>query len=180
MVSWRDRSVVDDILRWSFSVPPHLISDEQAWLAALFLAWVLTSNYRFLRQRASLALTHILIGRSHLAAALIKEFHNCNDPYVVERVYAAACGVALRETDKKALGTLALIVYQYMFAGGQVPPDVLQRDFAQLIIEYANYCGALPEGIDIERCRPIYRSKWPKIMWKARPEKLKDRKDGAG
>ncbi len=164
MVNWMDRSVVDDILRWSFSVPSHLISDEQAWLAALFLAWVLTSNYRLLRQRASLALTRILIGRTHLAAELIKEFHNCNDSYVVERVYAAACGVALRERDKDALGNLASVVYQYMFAGEHVPANILQRDFAQLIMEYANYCGALPEGIQIEDCRPIYHSKWPKIM----------------
>lgn len=164
MVNWSDRSVVDDILRWSFHVPPNLISDEQAWLAALFLAWVLTSNYRFLRQRASLALARILIGRTQLAAALIKEFHDCNDPYVVERVYAAACGVALRVRDKKALGNLALVVYQHMFAGEHVPPHILQRDFAQLIMEYANYCGALPEGIEIERFRPSYCSKLPRIM----------------
>jgi len=164
MVNWKARSVVDDVLRWSFRVPPDLVSDEQAWLAALFLAWLLTSNNRFLRQRASLALTRILVGRAHLAAALIKEFHNCNDPYVVERVYAAACGVALREKDKKSLGNLALAVYQHMFDGEQVPPNILQRDFAQLIMEYANYCRALTEKIVIDSCRPIYRSKWPRII----------------
>ena len=136
------------------------------------MAWVLTSNYRFLRQRASLALTRILVGRTHLAAELIKEFHNCNDPYVVERVYASTCGVALRERDKEALGDLAFVVYQHMFDGEQVPPNILQRDFAQLIMEYANYCGALPEGIDIERCRPIYRSKWPRIIVESQAIKI--------
>lgn len=176
MVTSNYRSVIDDILRWSFSVPPDLISDEQAWLAALFLSWVLTSNDRFLRQRASLALTRILIGRPQLAAELIKEFHNCNDPYVVERVYAAACGVALRERNKKALGNLALIVYQHMFDGEQVPPNVLQRDFAQLIMEYANYCKALPKEIKIERCRPIYRSKWPRIMIESRARAIEELK----
>ena len=170
------RSAIDDILRWSFSVPPDLISDEQAWLAALFLSWILTSNYRLLRQRASLALTHILTGRPQHASALIKEFHNCNDPYVVERIYAAVCGVTMRERDKKALGSLALAAYQHMFAGEQVPPNVLQRDFAQLIIEYTNYCGALPEEIEIERCRPIYRSKWPKIIVESSARKIEDQK----
>lgn len=164
MANRSDRSVINDILRWSFHVPRDLISDEQAWLAALFLAWVLPSNYRFLRQRASLALTRILSGRTKLAAALIKEFHNCNDSYVVERVYATACGVALRERDKEALGDLALVVYQHMFVGEYVPAHILQRDYAHLIMEYANYCGALPKGIQIERCRPIYCSNWPRIM----------------
>lgn len=164
MTSRGDGNVINDILRWTFRVPSSLLSDGQAWLAALFLAWLLTSNYRLLRQRASLALTHILIGRPHLVDALVKEFHHCNDPYVVEKVYAAACGVALRETNKKALGRLALTVYQCMFAVEHVPPHVLQRDYAQIIIEYANYCGALPEGVEIEHCRPLYCSRWPRIM----------------
>lgn len=179
MVKWKERSVIDDILRWSFRVPLDLVSDEQAWLAALFLAWLLTSNNRYLRQRASLALTRILIGRTHLAAELIKEFHKCNDPYVVERVYAAACGVALRERDANALGNIALVVYQLMFDGEQVPPNVLQRDFAQLIMEYANYCRALPEGINLDRSRPIYRSKWPKIIPESRARAIEGQKGWA-
>ena len=174
MTSRGDGNVINDILRWTFDVPSHLVSDEQAWLAALFLAWLLTSNYRFLRQRASLALTHILIGRCHLADALIKEFHDCNDPYVVERVYAAACGVALRETDRNALERLALTVYQRMFAVEHVTPHVLQRDYAQLIIEYANYCGALTEGVEIERCRPIYCSRRPRIVTEDKARRIEE------
>lgn len=174
ITSRNGENVVNDILRWSFKVPPHLFSDEQAWLAALFLTWLLTSNYRLLRQRASIALTKMLTGRAHLASALIKEFHGCNDPYVVERVYAAACGVALRETDKKALGLLASTVYRCMFAGAYVPPHVLQRDYARLIIEYANYCAALPVDVTIDRCRPIYPSKWPRIMMENKARKVEE------
>lgn len=172
MVNWSDRSVVDDILRWSFHAPPNLISDEQAWLVALFLTWMLTSNDRFLRLRASLALTRILIGRTQLAGALIKEFHDCNDPYVVERVYAAVCGVALRTNDKKSLCELALVVYQHMFASEYVPPNILQRDFAQLIMEYANYCGVLP--VEVERFRAKYRSKWPRIIAESKAKEIEE------
>lgn len=174
MVNWSDRSVVDDILRWSFHAPPNLISDEQAWLVALFLAWILSSNDRFLRLRASLALTRILIGRTQLAGALIKEFHNCNDPYVVERVYAAACGVALRTKDKKSLCELALVVFQHMFTSEYVPPNILQRDFAQLIMEYANSCGVLPEGVDVARFRAKYRSKWPRIIAESKAKEIEE------
>lgn len=174
MTSSGDGNVINDILRWTFSVPSSLVSDEQAWLAALFLTWLLTSNYRFLRQRASRALIHMLIGRAHLAAKLVEEFHDCNDPYVVERVYAAACGVALREIDKEALGLLASAVFKHMFAGGRVPPHVLQRDYAQLIIECANYCGALPEGVELEHCGPNYHSRWPRIVTEDKARKIEE------
>lgn len=177
IVNRNDRSVIDDIIRWSFHAPSYLVSDGQAWLAALFLAWLLTSNYRFLRLRASLALTRILIGRTQLAGELIKEFHDCNDPYVVERVYAAACGVALRIKNKKNLSELALVVYEHMFTNEHVTPNILQRDFAQLIMEYANYCGALPEGVERERFRPNYCSKWPKIMTETKAREI-ERQEG--
>jgi hypothetical protein len=116
----------------------------------------------------------MLIGRAHLAAKLIEEFHDCNDPYVVERVYAAACGVALREAGKEALGLLALAVFKHMFAGAHVPPHVLQRDYAQLIIEYANYCGALPENVEIKHCRPRYHSRWPRIVTEDKARRIEE------
>lgn len=168
---------VNEALRWAFSVPSHLVSDEQAWLAALLLTWLLSSNYRVLRNRATLALIHMLNGRAHLVKALIDEFHECNDPYIVERVYAAACGVALRETDAERLGQLAQTVYVRMFAPGTVPPHVLQRDYAQLIIEYANFCNALPGEVNIGRCRPNFRSKWPRIITEKRAQEM-ERIDG--
>ena len=161
---WGGRDTVSEFLQWAFNVPTHLVSDEQAWLAAVFLGWLLSSNYRFLRYRATLSLIRMLNGRAHLAKALIEKFHGCNDPYIIERVYAAACGVALRERNAAALGQLAQTVYIHMVNSSTVPPNVLQRDYAQLIIEYANFCKALPSDVDINRCRPIFSSKWPRII----------------
>ena len=171
---WGEQDSVNVFLRWAFNVPLHLVSDEQAWLAALFLSWLLSSNYRFLRHRATLALIRMLNGRAHIVNALIEEFHECRDPYITERVYAAACGVALRETNAEALGRLAQTVYIHMFNAANVPPHVLQRDYAQLIIEYANYCNALPNDVDINRCRPIFSSKWPRIISEKRAQEIEN------
>lgn len=174
---WGERDSVNEVLRWVFNVPLHLVSDEQAWLTALFLAWLLSSNYRFLRYRATLALIRMLNGRAHLAKALIEKFHKCNDPYIIERVYAAVCGVALRETNTEALGQLAQTVYIRMFDTETVPPHVLQRDYAQLIIEYANFCNALPSEVDINRCCPNFSSKWPRIISEKKAQEI-EKQDG--
>lgn len=155
---------VDMIIRWAFNVPKKLVSDDQAWLVALFLSWIFSSNNRLLRRRASIALIRLLDQRTHLAERLIQEFHHCNDAYVVERVYAVACGVGLREHDLEKLSDLSNSVYQKMFAVEEVPAHLLQRDYALTIIERANYLGILSEGIQIERCRPPYKTKWPLII----------------
>lgn len=164
LTGWNEPNTVDDIIRWAFSVPRELVSDEQAWLAALFLSWILSSNYRLLRRRASLALIRLLEQRSHIAERLVQEFHDCNDPYVVERVYAVACGVGLRECDRSKLKDLSIAVYRLMFCADEVPAHILQRDYAQAIIERAHHLGILDEEVDIERCRPPFRTKWPRII----------------
>ncbi|MDJ0837683.1 MAG: hypothetical protein QNK37_14300 [Acidobacteriota bacterium] len=171
---WGDeRNPADQALRWAFSVPLDCISTEQARLTALFLTWLLSSNDRFLRTRASLALTRILMKDISIASELIREFHQCNDPYIVERVYGAACGATLRSADENKLKTLALTVYEHMFAGS-VPPHILQRGYAQLIIEYVNFYFELPKQVQLVRCKPPFRSKWPRIISEKEAERIEN------
>jgi len=176
LTNGEEQNIVDEILQWAFNVPEHLISNEQAELIALLLTWMFSSNFRFLRKRASLALIRILRGRSNITAKLVEEFHNCNDPYVVERVYAVACGVAMRETDKNALRQLSDVVYKYMFDSEAVPPNILQRDYAQSIIEYAHHCGVLSDVVKFERCQPLFQSKWPRIISEAKAKEIEKQK----
>jgi hypothetical protein len=177
LTRYEDENTVNDIIRWAFRVPFDRLSDEQAWLVALFLSWLLGTNYRFLRLRASRALIRVLLGRCHLVARLLDEFHGCNDPYIVERVYAAACGVALREKNQKAVSSLALKVYEKMFSGEKVPPHVLQRDFAQLVIERAAYLKVLDPAIALAACRPPFKSKRQTRISEAELQKL-EKEDG--
>ena len=67
------------------------------------------------------------------------------------------------------------VVYDKMFSQRNVPTHILQRDYAQLIIEKAYHWGALPKNIKIERCRPPYHSKWPKIISEKKAKELENR-----
>ncbi len=170
---------VDNFLKCVFKLPGKSWSDEQVWLASIFLAWLLGSNFRLLRLRASLALIKLLRERPKFVTLILKEFANCSDPYIVERIYGVACGVALRGIDSETLGAIALTVYFEMFEPDSTPPNVVQRDFAQAIIFCAESRECLPSQIDVNRCKPPFRSKWPKIMPELEVEKLeKDKQRG--
>ena len=177
LTMWGDQSIPDLLVKWAFRVPKHLVSDEQAILIARILAWFCSSNHRAFRLRATLAAIRILNGRWEQVACLVEEFYDCNDPYVVERVYAVACGVAMREKTLDGLQNIATVVYKRCFAGSVVPAHILLRDYAQCILELARHRGCLPDGISPEQFRPRFRSKLPRI-WSEEKVRLLENDDG--
>lgn len=153
----------DLIIRWSLQVPLAAISDEQALLAGRVLMWLCSSNHRALRFRATIAAIRLLTNRGHIAAMLVRDFADVDDPYVAERVFAIAAGVAMREHDRNGLQAIATAVFNSVFDHEYVPPNILLRDYAQCVLEIARERGALPAGVTAEKCRPPYRSKMPRI-----------------
>lgn len=168
---------IENLLRWTFRVPLALVSDEQAALAGLILAWLCSSNHRDLRLRATLAAIHLLANRAHIAARLVRELHDVDDPYVVERVFAIAAGVAMRDSSNERLHDLATAVSTTFFGREETPPNVLVRDFASCVLEIAYRRGALPLGVTPERFRPPFRSTWPHI-WSEEEAQATTKEDG--
>ena len=162
--------VPDLLVQWAFQVRPELVSREQALLVGHVLAWFFSSNHRAFRLRATLAAIRILLGRCEETAQLVRNFHSCNDLYVVDRVYAVACGVAMREGNLEALRILARAVYDTVFAGEHVTAHVMVRDYARCVLELAASRGCLPPGVDAKKFRPPYSSKWPQIWSEAKVE----------
>jgi hypothetical protein len=161
--AWGDRRAVDRLLGWVFSLDETTaIDDEVVDLCAITLAWMLTTSNRFLRDRATKALVSLLTGRVVATARLVERFADVDDPYVAERIYAVAYGVATRSHDPVAVGDLAMCVYSHVFASGSPPPHILLRDYARGVVERALHLGS---AIDVvpERIRPPYRSMWPTI-----------------
>jgi hypothetical protein len=158
-----ETSMPTTFVRWLFKLEMGRLPDEQARLVAILLCWFFSTNDRGFRRRATLAAIRVVSGRCQVAAELIEHFHTVDDLYVVERVFAAAAGAAVREKDAKKLGPLAEVVWRRMFALKRVPPHVLLRDFAFTVMECARNLGCLPKGVAPEDYRPPYRSRWPKI-----------------
>lgn len=151
---------VETLISWALHNGLEHIDENRAHLAAIMLAWFLTASHRPIRDKATKALACILSKRLSLAAKLLKDFATANDPYVSERFLAACYGAALQGTDS-GLSELAQAVFDLVFADGKPPTDVLLREHAHGIIEYAKWRGVLPSSIDVHATQPPYKSPWP-------------------
>ena len=67
----------------------------------------------------------------------MRTFENVDDMYVYERLFAVAYGVALRTSSGDDLKKLGRYVYDTIFKHNNPPKDILLRDHARNIIEYA-------------------------------------------
>ena len=152
---------VGTLISWATRSSHDRIDDERILLAGTMLTWFLTTSHREVRDKATKALACLLTGRHQLGARLLKQFASVNDPYVKERLLAACYGAALQGGSVEGLTELAGGVFNTVFSDGTPPENALSRDHALGILEYAAHHGALPDGVDIIRARPPYRSQWP-------------------
>ena len=157
------QGAVDRIVDWASSVRPDTPADDEAVdLCAVTLAWMFTTSNRFLRDRATAALVDLLTDRVAAVVRLVERFADVDDPYVAERVYAAAYGVAMRCHDTAAVGALGMCVYESVFAEETPRPHILLRDYARGVVERALRLGSEIEVV-VDRVRPPYKSTWPTI-----------------
>lgn len=155
---------MDRLLDWTEKHPERLptLDPQSAAACATVLAWCLTAPHRFVRDHATKGLVALMSNRVVLAMELVHRFDDVDDPYVRERVMAAAYGVAMRSNDADALAPLADLVYRLIFADGAPPVHILLRDYARGIIERALYLGA-DTAIDVSLVEPPYSSAWPQV-----------------
>lgn len=162
----QDNSSMQRLIDWAFQDGNNnYLSDESRLLACKALAWLFTSTNISFRDSATKALVCLLENNTPVIWHLLVDLHNVNDPYVQERIFAAAYGAVLRSNNLDGLEKLASLIYATQFytkriLDAEVYPNVLVRDYARNIIEYALYKNifslANPEII-----RPPYNSKFP-------------------
>ena len=149
------QGAVDRLVDWASSLDPNIsIDDETVDLCTIALSWMFTTSNRFLRDRATTAVTSLLTGRLAAVVRLVRRLGDVDDPYVAERVYAVAYGVAMRCHDPVAVGVLATCVYKRIFASGSPPPHILLRDYARGVCERALYLGSKIEVVRIIFAHP--------------------------
>ena len=159
--AYRTEGAVDRLVDWASSLRPSISIDAEAVdLCAVALSWMLTASNRFLRDRATTALVNLLTGRVTAVTRLVDRFSDVDDPYVAERIYAVAYGVAMRCHDPVTVGALAKCVYERVFASGSPTPHILLRDYARGVVERALHLGSTIDIVS-DRVRPPYKSTWP-------------------
>lgn len=167
-------TVPSTLVEWAIQVPRHLVSDDQAELVATVLLWFGSSNRIAFRNRAGLAAIRILLGRPQVTGNLVERFDSANDPYVVERLYAVACGVAMREPSGDGLRELAATVHRHVFATPEVRPHILLRDYAQTTLETASHRGCIDSKIHPGSYRPPFVSSMPSVIDEAEATSIAD------
>lgn len=137
------------------------LSNDSRLLAAKALAWLFTSTNIPFRDSATKALVVLLENNCATVTQLLTAFQACNDSYVVERIFAAAYGAVLRSEGLEGLDVLAEYIVNNVFQDAvEVYPNVLVRDYARNIVEYAIYKHLFALA-DISIIRPPYRSELP-------------------
>jgi hypothetical protein len=130
------------------------VPDDVAVLAVLLLGWLLAATDRRVRDRATKAI--VSIGERApvgFAQALIR-FRGVNDPYITERLTAAACGVVLRNGDAEASALIASAVET--LTGDDWPLHLLTRDYARRV-----FAAAGTRGWPGPQRNPPYGARWP-------------------
>lgn len=157
-------NIIDRIIRWSLGKEGKSnISDDSVKLSLLILGWFLASSNRKLRDNSTRAIIHVLVEYPQLIIYFLEQFNNVNDPYIYERVYAAAYGAIIHTMDKKIIQSVAMYVYDNVFNKEKVYPHILLRDYAKGIIEYAKYLFNDLNKIDMNKVLPPYNSNFPII-----------------
>lgn len=151
-------------------------SDATLDLALTALGWSCSSTSARIRDTASKAIVSILASRPKVASPLFDRFTSCDDPYVIERLFAGLYGAALRTLNFETLASFANIAWKHCFAGGSPPVHLLARDYARATVELAVNAGTCDPSIDLARCRPPYGATAPNFsMTEARVDARAER-----
>lgn len=152
------------LIKWPFNNNSlgHITSKSRL-LSAKAISWIFTCTNIQLRDDATLSLVKILENNIHTAIDLLREFHNVNDPYVYERILASVYGAILRSENLHGIENLSWYIIDEIFNQDEVCPNILVRDYARNIVEYALHRNFLHlESANI--IRPPYNSTFPKHL----------------
>ena len=179
--TWSTEGPASRLIDWAYGIIPDTsVETDVVDLAAICLAWMLTTSNRFLRDSATKALVALLTGRVESVQRLMERFADVDDPYVAERIYAVAYGVVMRSNDAVGVERLARRTYSLVFADATPPAHVLLRDYARGVIERAVYHRPeLEADLNLQLIRPPYTSTWPGIPGEDAVQELEHRMSGA-
>lgn len=171
-------SSIGVLLEWCLIGQVKSTKQENQILAAFVLTWLLTSTNRAIRDRATKALANILLLNSSIYPVLLNEFIKVDDLYVLERLLAAAYASCCLAPQEDRLQIYAEVTFKHIFASGKPPYGLLLRDYGLGIVELASHKLGSLINLDINSCRPPFKS--PKIRFTVTPEQLKEVANRAG
>ena len=156
-----NNNIVRTLIDWAANASLQAVEPERLRLMALALLWMTTTSNRKTRDQTTKSLARVLCYIPEKIIDFIGKFNSCDDIYLVERLYAAIYGVVVRLNNNQVIKDIANCVYETQFKSGEPYPNILIRDYAIGIMEFAYSENLLGESIRTESFRPPYSSKWP-------------------
>lgn len=164
-----DINPISRTIDWAWANPNA--PEDVARLASVYLAWLFTSTNRRLRDTATKALISVTTHHSAVLAELVRRFALVNDPYVIDRVVAAAYGHVLRRrhqiespADLEGLKDLGQAVFDAVYGAGEPVAHLMLRHRAQMCAEIVDELCLAAGGEferDVDVARPPYGTSWP-------------------
>lgn len=158
-LSLEEGSTIHRLIEWSAFEQNNQTDPEVQYLCALTLTWFFSSSNRLIRDRASKALTSLMIINPGLYDKLCNDFAAVDDLYVQERLHTAAYGACCIDGNEQRLQSYSDTAYRIVFGSDVVPLSILLRDAALGIIEMATLKNCLSQSVDVQKCSPPYRTK---------------------
>lgn len=157
-----EETVVRTLIDWSLNAELGEVELERLRLIAISLLWMTTTSNRKVRDQATKALARVLYHIPQQIVKFIDKFNDCNDVYLVQRLYASIYGAVVHLDNNLVIKKIAVSVYNHQFKNNRPYPDVLLRDYARGIVEFAYSRNLLYDLLSSpEMFRPPYYSEWP-------------------
>lgn len=133
-------SSINRLIDWCyFNITSNNTLDETIRLTGEIMALFLISPNKVLRDKTTKALISLLSGRIKILISILERYKEVDDPYIVERLYAVAFGCVMSEKQDENIEILARYTFDTIFSEKNVYPNILMRDYAKSIVEYAIY-----------------------------------------
>lgn len=162
-----DWSAVQQLIDWAWVAPKSEIEAEKIHQVAIALALMTSTIDRELRDCATKGLASLLIKFPFEISILIDEFAEWDDPYVRERVLAAAAAGIIYCDDLGVLKAAALAADRMVFLKRPVERHAWTRRYAQIIVNHAAFSRVSIDDKLILRSAPPYSSElisdWPTL-----------------
>jgi len=155
-------SIIGRLIDWCLvgqSVSSHR---DTRRLCAITLCWLLCSTNRYIRDKATKALSSIFLTQDDVFPELVQMFEEADDLYLHERLIAAAYGACCIDPSAQRLKNYAAAIFKSVFKT-RPPRSILLRDYARGIIELCTKKATLPPSINLKKCLPPYQSPVPNL-----------------
>lgn len=148
----------------AFELPLHNVDRAIAERWATILLWFTAAADRRVKDRATRAVTALLIAHPDVIPNVLQRMLDSGDDEVLERVLLVCYGALIVSRNLEVITSVANIVLSAFRGEPTAFDNALIRDHIRCIAELARECTVPPDGSDPELTMHPIDSEWPLVL----------------